>query len=94
MPQLKNAPLWRSEKERIGNLEFNLWYAHAGTHCGIHNQHDFPEVHTQIYGIGRMQKFHVNHINIEGAIQGIRWHHLDKDRKRELLEFYNSLQKN
>jgi hypothetical protein len=41
-----------------------------------------------------MQKFHVNHINIEGAIQGIRWHHLDKDRKRELLEFYNTLTKN
>lgn len=25
---------------------------------------------------------------IEGAIQGIRWHHLDKHRKQELLEFF------
>jgi hypothetical protein len=62
VPQLNNTPLWRSEKERIGNLEFNLWYAPAGTDCGIHNKHDFFEVHTQIYGIGRMQKFHVNHL--------------------------------
>ncbi len=26
---------------------------------------------------------------IEGAIQGIRWHELDKERKQELKEFYN-----
>jgi DNA transformation protein len=25
---------------------------------------------------------------LEGAIQGIRWHHLDKSRKLELLEFF------
>lgn len=63
VPQMQNTPLWRSEKERIGNLEFNLWFAPAGTHCGIHNEHNFLEVHTQIYGIGIMQKFHVNHIS-------------------------------
>lgn len=28
---------------------------------------------------------------LEGAIQGIRWHSLDKNRKRELAEFYNRL---
>ncbi len=28
---------------------------------------------------------------LEGAIQGIRWHNLDKDKKLELLEFYNSV---
>lgn len=63
IPQLQDTPLWRSEKERIGNLELNLWYAPAGTHCGIHNKHDFLEIHTQIFGIGRMQKFHVQHYN-------------------------------
>lgn len=26
---------------------------------------------------------------LEGAIQGIRWHHLPKERKAELKEFYN-----
>ncbi|MBN1181737.1 MAG: TfoX/Sxy family protein [Bacteroidales bacterium] len=28
---------------------------------------------------------------IEGAIQGIRWHNLDKSRKEELSMFYNNL---
>ena len=28
---------------------------------------------------------------IEGAIQGIRWHDLDKYRKKELKEFYDQL---
>lgn len=62
-PHLQHIPLWRSEKERIGRLEFNLWYAPAGTHCGLHHMHDFLEAHTQIYGIGRMQKFHENNLN-------------------------------
>jgi len=29
---------------------------------------------------------------IEGAIQGIRWHGLESDRKKELLKFYNSIE--
>lgn len=28
---------------------------------------------------------------LEGAIQNIRWHHLSKERKQELKEFYQSL---
>ncbi|MCG8619764.1 MAG: TfoX/Sxy family protein, partial [Desulfobacterales bacterium] len=28
---------------------------------------------------------------LEGAIQGIRWHGIDKKRKQELLEFYRSI---
>jgi hypothetical protein len=59
-PQLKRTTLWRSQKERVRNFELNLWYAPAGTHCGIHKQHEFLEVHTQVYGVGRMQKFHRN----------------------------------
>lgn len=35
----------------------NLWFAPAGTDCGIHVLHDFLEVHTQVLGVGRMQKF-------------------------------------
>lgn len=38
-------------------LRLNLWFATAGTHCLIHNRHDFMEIHTQISGIGYMQKF-------------------------------------
>lgn len=30
---------------------------------------------------------------IEGAIQGIRWHGLDNERKQELKEFYRMLNK-
>ena len=57
---LKEVKLWRSPKERIGNVEYNLWYAPEKTHCAIHNEHDFVEIHTQIYGIGYMQKFRKN----------------------------------
>lgn len=57
---LKDIALWRSEKTKIGIMEMNLWYAPAGTHCGIHKLHDFHEVQTQIFGIGRMQKFRSN----------------------------------
>jgi hypothetical protein len=39
------------------SLRANLWFADAGTHCGIHNEHSFIELHTQILGIGRMQTF-------------------------------------
>jgi len=30
---------------------------------------------------------------LEGAIQGIRWHGLNKERKQELKVFYNMMQK-
>jgi hypothetical protein len=38
-------------------VKVNLWFATANTDCFIHNTHNFIEVHTQIYGHGRMQKF-------------------------------------
>jgi len=60
LPHLKATKLWRSDKERVDDIEFNLWFAEAGTHCGIHNEHAFRELHTQISGIGRMQKFRKN----------------------------------
>lgn len=43
------------------NVKVNVWFCPAKTNCGIHNVHTDPEmleVHTQIYGTGRMQKFH------------------------------------
>ncbi|HUU15874.1 MAG TPA: hypothetical protein VMW72_01890 [Sedimentisphaerales bacterium] len=63
VPHLKDTQLWRSEKDRIGPVEFNFWFAAAGTNCGIHNEHNFKEFHTQVFGIGRMQKFHKNDRN-------------------------------
>ncbi len=41
-------------------LKLNLWWAPGHTDCFIHNTHPFLEVHTQIHGRGRMQKFHEN----------------------------------
>ena len=38
-------------------IKVNLWFATEQTNCFIHNQHSFIEVHTQVYGNGRMQKF-------------------------------------
>ncbi len=60
LPHLKGTQLWRSTQERVGDVAFNLWYASAGTDCGIHNTHPFRELHTQLFGFGRMQKFHEN----------------------------------
>jgi hypothetical protein len=45
------------------NVKVNVWFCPGKTHCGIHNTHASPEileVHTQVYGTGRMQKFHSN----------------------------------
>ena len=39
------------------SVKVNLWYAPSLTDCAIHNQHDFIEIHTQVFGRGRMQKF-------------------------------------
>lgn len=41
-------------------LKLNLWYTPEETDCGIHTGHQFLEVHTQILGRGRMQKFRKN----------------------------------
>lgn len=34
-----------------------VWFCPRQTNVGIHNQHQFIEIHTQISGLGRMQKF-------------------------------------
>jgi hypothetical protein len=42
---------------RSFRVSVNLWFAPAGTDCAIHNEHDFLEIHSQLHGYGRMQKF-------------------------------------
>ncbi|WP_326702333.1 hypothetical protein [Streptomyces cyaneofuscatus] len=58
---LAPAQLLRETAEASPPVPFevrvNLWFAPAGTDCFIHNAHDFIEVHTQVLGTGRMQKF-------------------------------------
>lgn len=48
----------RPGKKETFEVKVNLWFATNNTNCSIHKAHDFLEVHTQIYGIGRMQKFY------------------------------------
>lgn len=43
--------------EQDFDLKLNLWWSPGDTDCFIHNEHPFLEVHTQIHGLGRMQKF-------------------------------------
>ena len=64
------AVLESTEAPRLGGAAFkayrvkvNLWFCPARTDCGIHNHHTDPEmleVHTQVSGTGRMQKFREN----------------------------------
>ena len=44
--------------EQTFDMRLNLWWSPGDTDCFIHNEHPFLEVHTQIHGLGRMQKFH------------------------------------
>ncbi len=53
----KDADFFRSPKIKLGELEFNFWYCGENFSCGIHNEHNFFEIHTQILGRGEMQKF-------------------------------------
>ena len=39
------------------DMRLNLWWSPGDTDCFIHNEHPFLEVHTQIFGFGRMEKF-------------------------------------
>ena len=48
-------------QEQDFELRLNLWWAPGHTDCSIHNEHPFLEVHTQIHGLGRMQKFRERH---------------------------------
>lgn len=45
------------QAEQDFDLKLNLWWSPGDTDCFIHNEHPFLEVHTQIHGLGRMQKF-------------------------------------
>ncbi|WP_144157364.1 hypothetical protein [Paraburkholderia sp. BCC1885] len=45
-------PWWKRFRVTV-----NLWFAPAGTNCLIHRDHSFIEIHSQIVGMGHMQKF-------------------------------------
>lgn len=55
--QFANDPEPRAERA-IFDIHLNLWWAPPKTDAGIHNKHEFLEIHTQIFGNGRIQIFH------------------------------------
>ena len=40
------------------DIRLNLWWGPAKTDAFLHNEHDFLEIHTQIFGFGRIQIYH------------------------------------
>ncbi|MDD3302176.1 MAG: hypothetical protein PHN31_01345 [Candidatus Gracilibacteria bacterium] len=58
---LENTDLYRSEQIEESfsgsKYKFNFRFCGPNTNCGIHNTHNFIEVHTNIAGDGFMQKF-------------------------------------
>jgi hypothetical protein len=46
-----------AQEVRRYDLKLKLWWSPGKTDAFIHNEHPFLETHTQIYGLGRMQKF-------------------------------------
>ena len=44
------------------DIHLKCWWSPGQTDCFIHNEHPFMEIHTQIHGLGRMQKFERNDV--------------------------------
>ncbi len=59
-PTKWNYPILRSPIEKFDNYEFNCWYLPGHTASSIHQEHPFTEVHTQVYGLGIMNKYKEN----------------------------------
>ena len=55
--RFKGVPARRSPKEKVENIELCLFFVAARTDVGLHKQHNHLEVHTQLLGYGKMQKF-------------------------------------
>ena len=51
-----NSPEIHDETQTYA-IRLNLWWAPARTDAVIHNTHAFIEIHTQIFGLGRIQIF-------------------------------------
>lgn len=65
---------------------------------GIESEHDLKEIGSEnaIIKIATIENSGscINMLYaLEGAIQGIRWHGLDKNKKQELKDFYRMLNK-
>ena len=60
LERFKGIPVRRSPKETADIIDLYLFSVGALTNDGLHKQHDHMEVHTQLLGYGKMQKFEEN----------------------------------
>lgn len=59
-PQILTRQTAVAGSPRDFDVKVNLWFTPENTDCVIHTGHKFFEVHTQVFGIGHMQKFREN----------------------------------
>jgi hypothetical protein len=55
--EFKSMRMYRSPKDQINGFDLNLWFLAENSLGRIHRHHPFKELHTQILGIGVMQKY-------------------------------------
>lgn len=55
--ELKKLDMYKSPKDIINGFELNLWFLKEKSLGRIHKEHSFTEVHLQVLGIGKMQKY-------------------------------------
>jgi hypothetical protein len=63
LEEFKDADFYRSERAQLGDFAFSFWYWGERLPGPIHKDHlpnNFFELHTQVLGTGKMQKFHSN----------------------------------
>jgi len=46
-----------AEREMDFMVKCYMWFSFQQSNCGIHNQHEYIEIHTQIAGTGRIPKY-------------------------------------
>jgi len=53
----KTLEMYKSQKDKVGNFEINLWFLKRGSLGRIHKEHNFSEIHLQVNGVGVMKKY-------------------------------------
>ncbi|MCR4265835.1 hypothetical protein [Nitratireductor sp. ZSWI3] len=56
----REKPVAEPSRRQEFEIRLKCWWSPCETDCFIHTEHPFLEVHTQIHGEGRMQKFREN----------------------------------
>lgn len=61
--ELKKLVMYKSPKDASNGYELNFWFLQKDSLGRIHRDHDFLEQHTQIIGMGQMQKYQEQNYN-------------------------------